>query len=452
MAGSEPVHEVPELSQERRLLVKSSIAIYSPLDETNKEIRLLSILANKGGLPKCELKTFSLLAPEEEKHGVQAVPPFEAFSYEWGGEATNKMIMLEGRRFPVRENLFTALQHLRSESEILWFWIDALCVNQIDFQERGHQVGLMEMIYTRADRVRVWLGPEANGSGSAFGLLYRIYRQVEITKAKEHSSLVTSPDSPSGVISPPIANGNGFGWAAFLNIWKTGRSAPDRSTANTDEKDDDEIASVPRPIDDIMAEWLQKRGWKAWNALRQLLDRTYWSRIWIVQEFVLARTITMHCGFHSVDWPVFQTALSQIMKFQVAKHPELKYLESSRIVEKIKRSLGSKIANMRIRGRGNHSLVELFEVCKASKCCDPRDRVYALLGLANDVPKETIDVDYTRSAVKVREDILKFLLPRQKLIHFDMDYIASLLMVMLEDPQKAYQKHTYFPGHGLGKP
>ncbi|PMD41897.1 hypothetical protein L207DRAFT_376642, partial [Hyaloscypha variabilis F] len=50
-------------------------------------------------------------------------------------------------------------------------WYDALCVNQEDNAERGHQVMLMRYIYYRADQTIVWLGESANGSGLAFGLI-----------------------------------------------------------------------------------------------------------------------------------------------------------------------------------------------------------------------------------------------------------------------------------------
>jgi hypothetical protein len=74
----------------------------------------------------------------------------------------------------VRENLWLALQHLRSSQRRV-FWIDAICVNQEDKSERSHQVGLMETIYTRATKVHVWLGPECENTSEAFDLLEIIW-------------------------------------------------------------------------------------------------------------------------------------------------------------------------------------------------------------------------------------------------------------------------------------
>jgi Heterokaryon incompatibility protein (HET) len=58
-------------------------------------------------------------------------------------------------------------------------WIDAICIHQKDDLEKGPQVALMGDIYRLADRVVVWLGPEADGSGRAMALIDNIGRQVD---------------------------------------------------------------------------------------------------------------------------------------------------------------------------------------------------------------------------------------------------------------------------------
>jgi hypothetical protein len=79
-------------------------------------------------------------------------------------------IMVDGMPFMVRKNLYLALQAIRykmkTDHQIGWrlFWIDALCINQEDVNERNHQVNLMSQIYSQARLVLVWLGPEADDS------------------------------------------------------------------------------------------------------------------------------------------------------------------------------------------------------------------------------------------------------------------------------------------------
>ncbi|KAL8392481.1 hypothetical protein RB595_002607 [Gaeumannomyces hyphopodioides] len=99
-------------------------------------------------------------------------PQFEALSYMWGPETPSDErleILLNGTRFPVRANLLGALRYLRTEK---WaspseaepgtrlFWIDAICINQQDIEERNRQVPRMRHVYFRASTVVVWLGAD----------------------------------------------------------------------------------------------------------------------------------------------------------------------------------------------------------------------------------------------------------------------------------------------------
>lgn len=85
-------------------------------------------------------------------------PKYEALSYRWGISDATEVIFLNGQRFRVRKNLFDALVHLRSQNGDRLLWIDAVCIDQSNFEERKRQVGLMDFIYTRATHVLVWLG------------------------------------------------------------------------------------------------------------------------------------------------------------------------------------------------------------------------------------------------------------------------------------------------------
>jgi hypothetical protein len=84
-------------------------------------------------------------------------PVYECLSYTWGTQPANKNITVNGQHFLVRENLFNALRQLR-RGEARPLWVDAICINQADIQERNAQVSLMAFIYKRATKVLVWLG------------------------------------------------------------------------------------------------------------------------------------------------------------------------------------------------------------------------------------------------------------------------------------------------------
>jgi hypothetical protein len=110
---------------------------------------------------KCQLSNYSL---DESDKGL---PRYEALSYIWGNPENTLPIFIDEHQFNVTENLYAALRRLRDRS-IEWIWIDAICINQQDQQERGHQVRSMAKIYGRAHRVVVWLGEAADGSDRAF--------------------------------------------------------------------------------------------------------------------------------------------------------------------------------------------------------------------------------------------------------------------------------------------
>ena len=84
---------------------------------------------------------------------------FDALSYMWGDASPVDYIIFDGAAIPVAWNLARALEYLRDQqgSEVRRIWIDAVCINQRDEKERGHQVTMMRSVYSKADCVRVWI-------------------------------------------------------------------------------------------------------------------------------------------------------------------------------------------------------------------------------------------------------------------------------------------------------
>jgi hypothetical protein len=113
------------------------------------EIRLLQLEPGSGSDPiKCSL----IHARLEES------PTYDALSYMWGEEHATRSYMLQlegGRALGVRENLGNALRYMKLKDEVRVLWVDAVCINQADDGERGHQVAQMGMIYSQATTVRV---------------------------------------------------------------------------------------------------------------------------------------------------------------------------------------------------------------------------------------------------------------------------------------------------------
>ena len=125
-------------------------SIYKPLDPKRSHIRLVTIHPKNqvSQQIKCDLETYPLDKQLD----------YEALSYVWGEQGSEIEILLNGQVFPVRWNLAFALMDLRLADRPRRLWIDAICINQGDHEERSSQVLLMRQIYRYASRVVVWLG------------------------------------------------------------------------------------------------------------------------------------------------------------------------------------------------------------------------------------------------------------------------------------------------------
>jgi hypothetical protein len=92
---------------------------------------------------------------------------YEALSYVWGDLSRTRSIFLDDVQFGVTSNLYAALLQLRDHSFPRIIWIDAICINQSDDDERELQIQSMAKIYGNAKRVNVWLGEAADSSDEA---------------------------------------------------------------------------------------------------------------------------------------------------------------------------------------------------------------------------------------------------------------------------------------------
>ncbi|KAI4259489.1 MAG: hypothetical protein L6R42_004549 [Xanthoria sp. 1 TBL-2021] len=156
---------------------------YTPLDPQTKTTRLLSL--RPGSFDNEIHVSLGIMHLTDND-----LPDYEALSYTWGSRddpvdiwvadlPTDADPMGEGQ-LPVTQNLAVALRYLRSEESTRDIWIDAICVDQQNLGERGHQVELMGDIYQKAKRVLVWLGPESEDSALAIGTLISISSWVEV--------------------------------------------------------------------------------------------------------------------------------------------------------------------------------------------------------------------------------------------------------------------------------
>jgi hypothetical protein len=128
--------------------------VYKPLTSVSgrsNTIRLLRILPVSSTSPStihCKIDRFSL--------GESLV--YSAVFYVWGSVAELKTLVVNNQRMAVRPNIWHFLHQLREEQHDGLLWVDAICINQDDVEERSQQVAIMGQIYSGAEDVKVWLG------------------------------------------------------------------------------------------------------------------------------------------------------------------------------------------------------------------------------------------------------------------------------------------------------
>ena len=102
-------------------------------------------------------------------------PSYEAISYAWGDTNIKVGITCEDSTLEITPNLRDGLRQMRLQDRSRYLWADAICINQDDVSERGHQVSNMLKIYQNASLVLVWLGvDEDRHAEEAFKIIQNI--------------------------------------------------------------------------------------------------------------------------------------------------------------------------------------------------------------------------------------------------------------------------------------
>ena len=122
---------------------------HKPFPDASNSIRLLQLHPGRSDEPlKTSLQIFSL----EDR------PEYDALSYMWGPKEPRHSIQVDNQSFLLRPNIYDFLLRLRFADRPRRLWLDAICIDQNNIEERGYQVSLMRDIYQRCRECLAWLG------------------------------------------------------------------------------------------------------------------------------------------------------------------------------------------------------------------------------------------------------------------------------------------------------
>ncbi|EFQ25166.1 heterokaryon incompatibility protein [Colletotrichum graminicola] len=300
---------------------------------------------------------------------VDSLPSFAALSYVWGDPSQQQQIRVSGHEVFVTKNLFDALRHFRLPDQELMLWADALCINQGDLEERADQVQLMREIYSRAATVLVWLGLDGDEgqAARAIPLMESIHQACEDrARARGVALLAMAHFTPATERLEGLA----------------GVSIPDIAAVA-------ERAGRPGPDPE------------GWAAIRWVLSRPWFTRVWCVQEIVLARASKVCIGSHSFDWVKLGVTASWLSEQSIASDydvpPELEGMNWDAAYSMFDTS-----------DLSESSLLEVLVAFRDLVATDPRDKVYGLLGLvSHEALARFPGVDYRKSVAEVYGDVVR---------------------------------------------
>ncbi|RMY69602.1 hypothetical protein D0863_06347 [Hortaea werneckii] len=331
--------------------------LYAPL-KTNEAFRVLYIESGEFDDPiRCRMATRQASDRDE----------YMCLSYVWGDFSEAVMIHLNSYPKLVTRNLHSALQRLRSHGYLAALWIDALCINQDDKEEKSSQVARMAKTYAEARRVFVWLcdGP-LNGPFEFLNEIVTAFFHDLLSNSHVHEAMRKS-------------NSHGMDLARTYNLTAT--------------------------------------------LLGELAKSPWFKRTWTIQEDVLARETVfgfgsqllneklLHIALERMTWHLdtccrgifghvetgFQQRIGCLECLISGLRSEIELQRSLKSLSKAAREASQKPQETPalLRHTVYNTLLSLH-ICRDRGCLDPRDRIYALTDITSQA-LIAFKPDYTAS-------------------------------------------------------
>jgi hypothetical protein len=465
----------PNLADQPDTPIRTESPLYTPLQ--GSEIRLVSIQkARPDGILRCNLFHAPLTKDLE----------FHALSYTWGDLNHKQTIIVNDQPFQVNQNLHDFLDQIRKmkdlstrgegalaepsaddlfrreylsiygeemlvapSTEAVHWWIDAICINQDDVDEKSEQVPRMRQLYSSASQVWVWLGlpqtlfpdhsdwttlqlalrkgfakqwSDANERGGNPAVLAPQLNTVcdiyTRTFAREYLGTMQLESQASGS-RPNFTKSVVPEFQGIVEAIKAGISENGiREEAGFPRISRGEEPALPFILkfsDTFLSEVMKLFGY--------LVTNPWFERTWIIQEFVLGRNppiaLIGDYPFHFSNLSDLSTSIFRnsptmgnmaltryrMMEDKIGKILSLEGAYLARRVSEVSLSLG-KVP----RSSPAHELSYLLRLFIDKQSTIPHDRVYGMLGLLNGQLPEYLKPDYKLSFERVCQDYARFII------------------------------------------
>ncbi|KAK3704153.1 hypothetical protein LTR37_013993 [Vermiconidia calcicola] len=307
--------------------------LYEPLNAQKKDIRLLKVHPKQS--PRDDLEASMHTIPLEHAS-------FAAISYVWGDSKRQKKIILNDHAISVGHSAYAALRHTGYKDTNQHIWIDALCINQSDKEERSQQVSLMGEVYGKAEPVWLWTGGYTKDTETLANLMNRL---------------------------------------AFMRD-------PSKSDFDFDSRDGRILVGLSS------TEWL---------SLAAVLRSPFWHRVWILQEIIMGAARGQAIVLFGRFWMQYDT-LAKLVRALVKAAVFLVQSDPGELHSEVLDVMVNGIVFHRHMGildafeSGTCDSIDALDFNTILDATDPRDRVYGLMGLIRSL---RIRPDYNKSISQV---------------------------------------------------
>lgn len=304
----------------------------------------------------CQMKAVKYREP-----GVQ----FEAVSYVQGCSTFPEILgCVTGRShsdLSITPNLSNALRHFRLSNANRTLWVDAVCINQEDAQEKGSQTARIGSIFAAAQRVSVWLG----------------LPDEETAEALDFCHILADSAISCGLSKEPEYNVTNTDWIS---------PGPKR-------------ARTSLACDSVH----QQKG----LAFKHLLERPWFNRRWAIQEMFFGRAVWVYCGASLIEAKVLGLAIvtSNVVRTERARlaraageiwcdNMDKNILGLAHELVRVESGCISSMRCKKQSKRKQYLILYLLSKNEDANCSDPRDVICSQLSMST---MNCFNVDYSAS-------------------------------------------------------
>lgn len=293
--------------------------IHQPL--LPRHIRLLAITS--GSEDFCIIHT-----------SLDTAPTYSSVSYSWNNQLRDHDLQIDGSNLKVIENIRTALPHLIKQASTQFLWIDEICIDQENNEERAGQIRLMSDIYTKCLECLIWLGEGTPESDIAIEAIPRISQLLKL-----HDPVLVWEREGIAVRSPNV---------------------------------------LDSPL---------------WKGLVYIFSRPWFRRVWTFQEAVLPENVGFLCGgkvlaFRDIE-PMAMDLLNHLSSLQVFFHNS-ELGEKSLFAGFLRVLKISSFKNKDQESKEPLDTLKLLYFTRPLTASNRLDKIYGILGLADKTLTENL--------------------------------------------------------------